>query len=302
MMPDRYLISGLDAVCRAYRDNAPTPQYHIPEGFVDGHRGAGMIASYFLFKDGLVDPAATPALQAMLDREWMDRPLFAASPAEAPAGAGLEPLLRLLAEVFGRANGDPHHLIFPTLALRCFRLHPGLITPYRIEGLRQMITLNLPAQLTLERLEIPADQPAFDASRFSEFVLAAFIRAVSFWPKFEQSYCGHILTWGSAVQDLYVLGYTDLAGKAELSYRHYLRRCLMDDHDRFGDGKLRAEYPAHALMPDQAGFWHDRPPGNLEGTWAHLPKYAWSFLTLCRQAEDADLVARARNLYYLLVY
>ncbi len=44
-LPERQRQAGLDAVCRSHRGEAPPPKYHIAEGFVLAHRGAGIIAS-----------------------------------------------------------------------------------------------------------------------------------------------------------------------------------------------------------------------------------------------------------------
>jgi hypothetical protein len=301
LLPERYLVAGLDAICRSHIGEVRPPPYHLSDGFIKAHRGAGMMASYYLFRDRLVDPAARGAVAALLDQEWMGLPLFAPAPAEAAAPAELGRLLAALADLFGTDTGNPHQVIFPSFVLRAFREQPQLVTPWRIAGLLEMIELEKPAPPLQLRPLSAAGLPEFELGAFSDLVLRACVRSLVSGNGYDQSYSGHVLTWGLAVADLHALGYHVIARKAELSYRNYLRRCL--EGDEVAAGRMqRAAPPAHPLLPDAAAFWAARPVGNLEHSWAHLPKYAYAFLALLATARDGDVIARSRQLYYHLVY
>jgi hypothetical protein len=302
MQPDRFLIAGLNALCRSHIGSVKPPKYHLPDGFIEAHRGAGMLASYYLLEQQLVDPRCRQPIQAMLESEWLARPIFAPYPEEPAAPGELQVLLDLYDRSFGFESGDPHHVIFPAFALRTFRRFPHLLTSSRITGLCHMASFDMPEEPGATMLPAASVQEPFSSSRFADVVLNSFITSISGFPSYDTSYSGHVLTWGLAVHDLYDLGYEDLAKKAERSYRHYLRRFLDATQDPFGGEQHRPEPPPETVRPDQAAFWSGRPVGNLEKTWAHLPKYAFGLLSMCALSHDQELKERARQLYYLLVY
>ncbi len=151
--------------------------------------------------------------------------------------------------------------------------------------------------------ELPHERDPFDASALSDQALREFAHAITAYPTYENSYCGHILTWALAIIDLHECGQPGLARLAERSWRNYLLRAHGGEANPFAQhGKSRGGPPAQEQWPQTASFWRDRPAGNLESSWAHLPKYALGMLALSRRATDAAAVARARALYHLMVY
>ncbi len=305
MLPARHHRAGLDALCRAYRANPRPPQYHLPGGFLNGHRGAGLLACCRLLEDGLVEPASAAPIAAMVEREWTGNeafaPLFAPFPAEAAAQDALPRLVRAFAGALGVATGDPHSSIFPALALRDFTAHPHLATPGRLEGLLDMARLDTADPPQPQLPELPQERARFDAGALSDDALREFAHALTAYPTYDNSYCGHILTWAVAIIDLHACGQDALGRLAERSWRNYLKRGRSEGNP-FAGGKTRAAPPAEEQWPESARFWSDRPDGNLEGTWAHLPKYAHAALALTRRARDAQAAATARALYHLVVY
>jgi hypothetical protein len=288
MLPQRYLIAGLDAVARAY----PTgPARH--ESFADAHRGGSLLSSWFMLQDGHAEPGMDDILRPSLDATWMVMPQFAAAPEEPSAPGELEPTLAAFAAVFGTTVHAGHSAIFASLALRALRLAPHACTPWRMERLRAMATALAPANAAQERPRMGALQP----EELANAALASFAASARIYDGHYQGFTGHVLTFGCAVLDLHDLGYTDLAGIAEIGYRAYMGDC------RAGPAGPHKQWQrpkrAHAACdPDRAAFWKSRPPRYLEGEIGHFAKYAYAFVALAARATDRAAVDAARHYLY----
>jgi hypothetical protein len=288
MLPERYLIAGLDALVRSH----PTPE--AEPGFGNGHRAASMISAYFLFKDGLTEAEAEAPIRALADH-WLAWPIFAPMPQEPAAPGELERLLSALSRSCG---GDAAHgVIFPSLALRAFSERPDLITRSRIDGLMHIAE----AYTLKEPLAEPLPARPFPVGAFADQVLAGFVASTVAYRGVFQGGPFHVLTFGQAVQDLQALGHVDLARRAEVGFRACLANYLLGPKGPNPALAFPVTDPQpQSVRPDQARFW-------LSLTWGaefaqglgHVIKYAYAFNALCRRATDSDGVARAREQYYL---
>ncbi len=288
MLPEHYLVAGLDALARSHPTPASEP------GFGDGHRGAALLSAYFILKDDLIEAQAEAPMRALADH-FTKLPVFAPLPPEPSAPRELDRLLSALARSFG--TDQAHGVIFPSLALRALHQRPDLITRSRIDGL-----LRIAEAYTLEE---PSSDPLpdrpFAAGAFADQVLAGFVASTQAFRGFFQGGPFHILTFGQAVQDLNALGYIDLARRAETGFRVMLANCLLGPSGPKPGLAFPVTDPSpQSVRPDQAAFWQPLPWGpEFAKGLGHIIKYAYAFNALSRHATDADGLARARAQYYL---
>ncbi len=290
MLPDRFLVAGLDALARSH----PTPDSE--PGFGNGHRAAAMLSAYFMLKDGLTEDQAEAPIQALAEH-WTKWPVFAPMPLEPEAPHELDRLLSALSRAFG--TDQAHGVIFPSLALRAFRQRPDLITRSRIDGLIRIAEAYTPK---VPFADAPPAQP-FAPGDFANQVLAGFVSSTQAYRGFFQGGPFHLLTFGQAVQDLHAMGYVDLTRRAEVGFRAMLANSLLGASGPNPGLAFPVKDPTpQSVRPDQAPFWLPLPslwgPGFAEGL-GHVIKYAYAFISLCQRATDADGLARAREQYYL---
>jgi hypothetical protein len=292
MLPDQHLVAGLDALARSYG-----PPASKDDGFGNGHRGAAMLAGCFMIKEGLAEPEVEAPIRTLV--EYFSRiPVAAPMEPEAAAPRELDRLLSALARALG--TSESHGAIFPAFALRVFRERPDLITPTRIDGLVRLAE----AYTHPEPVEVPASDRPFDAGAWANQALEAFSGSAQAYRGRFQGYTGHILTFAQAVQDLHELGYRDLARRAEVGCRVHFANCQLGPSGPNNQLIFPVkEATPQPIRPDLAPFWLDCrfSPDSAKGL-GHIIKYAYAFLALCRRATDPALIARARELYFLVAW
>lgn len=314
MLSDEYLIAGLDAMVRTF-----SSAVQARDGFVDGHRAAGMLSAWFLAHDRLVEDRALPAIARALDSEWMNTPLFAPGPADdAVAPTPVPPELGRLADAIsgcvGTPSGDPHSVIFPALALKALHRFPAAITRARIDGLCHM------ARIYSEQLQEEAAQrqgplagaqvavagavPSagrFDPDTFSTWALEAFADGISGYVGNWPHLAGHILTYSAAVVDLYELGYDALARKAQVGLEVYVAHARQTKPwPETVPADLRRPLPRDS-RPELAAFWEEHPAGSFDRSLAHALKYPYGYLQLMRRSTHRELKQRLRSCAYVLL-
>jgi hypothetical protein len=305
MLPDAYLIAGLDAMCRTYRS--------IPNawgGFVDGHLAAGMLSAYFLAQEHLVEPGAIPAIRHALDTQWMGRELFQPLPQEAAVPHELDRLVAATWDCVGTISDDPHAVIFPAFALKALRHLPSSITRSRIDALCRVASLYAAAHaMTVKPWTGKDGEPipnlpsgpaialppssTYRVDRFCDSVLDA-LSSVS---RYHAD--GHIWTYGCAVLDLYELGYTELARKAEAGYRHFLLKFQVGLGSAPRD--TRKDPPQRLCHPEGSSYWESLPPGHLQDSWGHSVKYPYAYLQCMRRSRDEAIRRSSEACAYLLL-
>jgi len=277
MLGDDYAIRGLDALSRAHETNY----------FTDGHRGAAILAAYYLCREAAVEDGVSDIVRVMLDEHWANTPLCAPFPQESPRPELMCEITRALESMISGLRQAGHNVILPTMALKAFRQFPALLTPSRAAGVCRLIEAftNID-ELHLHDHDVIPDVKGTPAS--AEFILSEFLDAVDRFDGRGQGWSGHLLTYGRAVFDLCQLGYDELADTAGREFRLYIKRIRMGPLDT---DKPRAEHPVSELLPHQREYWDRRRSGSVG--IGHVFKYPYGFYGLLALAEDAGLKQRS---------
>jgi hypothetical protein len=279
-IPDRYLVAGLDALCRSY----PEPKWGA-QRFMDAHAGAQVLSAWFMFEEGTIDPAAAEPLLDLIDREYLPTPLFAPFGRASTADADLQALIHTLPTTVRSSVHIGHNVIFTSLALRAFQVDPRLATAERIAGLARLA-------IAYRNEPTPDDRlagPEHERRAWSSEVLTAFFPAHAVH---NMGIFGHLLTYGRAVDDLHALGHHHLARVAKTGWREYAAQAA--DPQTF-TSFMRADSPAPSdqHLPNGRRYWQSRPVSFLEG--GHCIKYAFAYFGHLARADDPELVRRARS-------
>jgi len=276
MLSERYLMSGLDALCRA----------HEGDYFADGHRGAAMVSAWFLCREAEVEAGAVGVIEGLIEAQWAGTELFAPFPDERSEPQRLGPIIESMAANVGPLRQAGHNVIFPALALKAFAQRPELVTRTRVEGLCRLIGRFESADDLV--LEAGDELPAFGSPEaMAEYVLAEILRTMHAFEGRGQGWSGHMLTHGRAVLDLLQLGYRDLAQQAWEAFGLYVKRARLGPLDT---DRPMPEHPPSDCGPLEARYW-DRRRGMDLGL-GHALKYPYGFYGLMGLARDDDLRGR----------
>ncbi|MGD8240331.1 MAG: hypothetical protein PVH68_17380 [Armatimonadota bacterium] len=273
MLDERYLLRGLDALSRAHSTNY----------FADGHRGAGIVSAYYLCREHEVEDGAARIVAEMIDENWTDTELCAPFPRERPDIALLGRVVAALDGNMGRLRQAGHNVIFPSLALRALHDLPEAVTPSRVEGVCKLIeAFDTADDITLDESD---DIPDFGPPEgLAEFILAEYPRTTKAFVERGQGWSGHMLTYGRALADLALLGYTELATKGHHAFKLYVKRTRMGPLET---DKPRPEHAPTPLMPLQAAYWERRR--QHDPAIGHCFKYPYGFYGLLALAQDPSL-------------
>ncbi len=273
MLSERYLILGLDALSRA----------HATDYFLDGHRGAAIIAAYYLCAENDVEDGVAEIIAGMIEEHWAQTDLCAPFPAERSDPALVQPILAALTSNMGPLRQAGHNVILPSLALKAFADVPEALTPSRAQGICHLIE----CFDTADDIAPDADDDLpdlGDRERVAEFILAETLRTMEAFTGRGQGWTGHMLTCGRAVIDLFQLGYADVAQKAYDTFRVYVKRTQMGPLDT---DKPRPEHPQFESRPLQLEYWEERKDRDV--AIGHRFKYPYGFYGLMALATDGDL-------------
>lgn len=282
MLDERYLILGLNALSRA----------HASDYFVDGHRGAAIIAAHYLCRENDVEVGVADILAGLIDEHWAHTDLCAAFPAESPDPALVDRVLAALADNMGPLRQAAHNVILPALALKAFADVPAALTPARADGLCRLIEcFDTADDIAPDNGDELPDLGELQA--VAESILAETLRTMTAFTGRGQGWTGHMLTCGRAIVDLVQLGHTDVAQKAYDTFRLYVKRTRMGPLDT---DKPRPEHPETEWRPLQLEYWQERKTRSIE--IGHVFKYPYGFYGLMALAADADLRQRCMRKAY----
>lgn len=276
MVDERYLEIGLDALSRAAERDF----------FSDGHRGAAVIAAYYLCKEQKLENATQEVIADSLDGDLKSKSLFEPSPEE----SGTPELVRDIVNTLGKNikvfKMVGHDVIFSSAALKAFHQMPGAITPRRVQGICRLIN----CFDTDENSTVPAadDVPKFESrQQLVEFIFEEFLQALARYKGYGQGVAGHLLTFSQALIGLYELGYVDLANKGHPALG------TMVSIARRGPSKDSRRIPDHApnrWTPLDLRYWEEKQAG-LSGL-GHAFKYPYSFYNLMSRLDNQELKQR----------
>jgi hypothetical protein len=273
MSDGRLVLLGLNALARA----------HERDHFVDGHRGAAMVAAHLLCKENALDDTAQKRIEALVDLNWSKTSLCAGFPEEAPRPERIEEIGVVLAEGADTLRQVGHNAIFAMLATKGFRLMPEAATPARIDGVCQMIR-----QFTPWRDVAPdpgVDPPPFaEAAAASRFILREACDAIDRFAGYGQGYAGHMLTFGQALVELAAMGEVAWADGCRDAFRKYVTVTRLGPEP---DARAIPDHPRSDLRPLEAAYWKAR--GDNDVDIGHVFKYPYSCYNLLRRADDPAL-------------
>jgi len=269
----RLVLLGLNALARA----------HELDYFVDGHRGASMVAAHLLCVDNnLVDRAAS-RIEELLDLNWAKSALCRPFPHAEPEPAQIDKIGVALAEGGEVLRQVGHNAIFAMLAIKAFRMIPGAATPQRIDGVCRLIRSFTPWRDVEPDPDV--DPPPFaETSAASQFILREASAAIDRFVGFGQGFAGHMLTFGQSLVELAALGDVKCAESCRTAFRKYVTVT------RRGPDQDSKRYPDHQpsdLRPIDAEYWERRGKNTLG--IGHVFKYPYSYYELLRRAGDPEL-------------
>ena len=282
MFDEGYLLRGLDALCRA----------HETDYFGDGHRGAAIIAAYFLCREVDMEDGVSDVIAGMIDREWTHTDLSKPFPRESPDPGLVARVIEVLARSMDCLRQAGHNVILPALGLKAFSHLPDAVTPLRVEGICRLIG----SFVTVEDIGLEDGDhiPGLGDPRTSaELILSELLPTVEAFEGRGQGWSGHLLTYGRALLDLRQIGHDVLADRGEHAFRLYIKRIRMGPLET---DKPRPEHSPSGLLPYQHSYWelrNTRPMGI-----GHVFKYPYGFCGLMDLAGDCGLKSRCRDAAY----
>jgi len=276
MLPDDYIIHGLNALARASETNY----------FTDGHRGAAILSAYFLCREERLDPGVPELIGGMMNKYWINTSLCAPFPDEVADPA----LIAKLADtVCAHATGlrqAGHNIIFPSLALKGFRHKPEAVTPSRVAGICRLVE-SFDKVDAIELDEEDEQPPLTPVPELATFLLRRLLHVMEAFDGRGQGWSGHLLTTGRAVIDLNECGHADLAEACLPGLWHYVKRIRMGPRET---DKGRPEHAVSELRPHHRAYWEAR--ASNDPTLGHVLKYPYGFYGLLRHCGVAELTAR----------
>jgi hypothetical protein len=280
----RLVLLGLNALARA----------HQLDYFVDGHRGASLVAAHFLCVENALDDRAAARIVKLFDMNWGSQPLCEPFHDEMPEPASVQKIGDALLEGGDVLREVGHNAIFAMLAIKAFRLVPSAATPQRIDGVCALIRSFKPWRDM--RPDEHVDPPPFSDSRAaSRFVLQEALAAIDRFVGYGQGFAGHMLTFGQALVELAAMGEGELAETCRTAFRKYVtvtRRGPEPDARRIADHK------PSSLRPREATYWERR--GDKAVDMGHVFKYPYSYYDLLRRANDEELTQNFEEKAYHL--
>lgn len=273
MLEKEYLVYGLNALSRA----------HTMDYFQDGHRGAAIIAAYFLCHELSLEPGTVDIIRSMIDQHWRHTALCAPLPKETPEPSLINEIIKRVEQSITHLRQAGHNVIFPTLALKAFHQVPEAVTPSRILGICQVVeAFTVVHDINLDDTDNIPDLGS--PTTAAEFILTELLRTIQAFDDRGQGWSGHLLTYGRALLDLQELGYAVLARKGEYAFKLYIKRIRMGP---LTTDKPRPEHPLSALRPHELTYWKNRQDKSI--ALGHVFKYPYGFYKLLNLTEDSQL-------------
>lgn len=267
--------------------------------FVDGHRGAAIIAATLLTTH--LSPTATARLESLVSNQLVDAmPASMTEPFpqhETPDPEHLTVVLTALEDSMSELREVGHNVIVGTLALRAFQTSPALLTPSRAAGVATTLRSFAPwppvddgdgvlrGDLEADALALGPEFTRESGSKFAALVLREYLHAVTLWSEKGQGWAGHMLTYGNAVMDLHRLGYLRLFQKSKAAFRQY---CAVTRRGPASDSEDYPEpegYQYSHLSPTDTEYWGRRTSLDI----GHGVKYPYALVALLDDVDDEQL-------------
>jgi hypothetical protein len=263
--------------------------------FADGHRGAAMIAAYYLCRREDLEPGAARMIGRRVDEIWSATPLFAPFPEESPDPALTGRITQALAASTDRLRQAGHNVIFPSLALKAMAEVPEAVTPSRVAGICRLIEAFTASDEPVAEGEVGVPG-CEDLRTLAEFALAEALDTMERFDGRGQGWTGHLLTHTQAVVDLHLSGHADAARHARQGLALYVRRIRTGPGD--GDRHIPEHPPADATPLTQR-YWQARQASDIG--LGHCLKYPYALYGLLDLAGGPHLRARCLEEAYRIL-
>jgi len=269
---ERLLQLGLNALGRA----------HTMDYFVDGHRGAGMIAAHFLCVANHLNGPTRKRIEEIVDINWSNTALCKPFPDSEPAPERIGEIGAALAAGGETLRQVGHNAIFAMVAIKAFRALPSAATPERIDGVCSMIRSFTPWR--------DIDPPPFsESAAASQFILREASTAIDRFVGYGQGFAGHMLTFGQALVELAAMGDVQWAESCRTAFCKYV---TITRRGPEADSQRRPDHKPTDLRPIDLAYWKNRQDRAVG--IGHVFKYPYSYYDLLQRADDPDL-ERALN-------
>ena len=269
----RLVQLGLNAMARA-----PELNY-----FVDGHRGAALVAAHEMCVGNKLDAPATARITQLFDLNWGSTALCKPFPDADANPAQIDRIGDALAEEADVLREVGHNAICAMLAIKGFRLLPSAATPQRIDGVCKLIRSFQPRRDVEPDADV--DPPPFaESAAASQFILRETSAAIDRFIGFGQGFAGHMLTFGHALVELAAMGDVELAEKCRTAFRQYVTITRRGPEP---NARKIADHKPSDLRPKDATYWKNR--GDRAVDIGHVFKYPYSYYALLRYANNPEL-------------
>ena len=285
LLTREHLVLGLNALSRA----------HTSDYFADSHRGAAMIAAYYLCQRQDIEPGAARIIAEKVEASWSGSPLFAPFPEEPSNPALTGRITQALAAGTDRLRQAGHNVIFPALALKAMAEVPEAVTPLRVAGICKLVESFTATDEFLDEGDVPIPG-CEDPRALVEFVPGEALRAMERFEGRGQGWTGHLLTHAQAVMDLHLSGHPDAVQPARDALVRYIRRTRMGPGE--GDRSI-PEHPRSDETPLEERYWQARQGDDIG--LGHCLKYPYAYCSLLDLVCDAGLKSRCENEAYRIL-
>jgi hypothetical protein len=275
-LAEQYLACGLAALADAHR-----------RGWLEGHYGAAVLATYYFCKESQLDERATAAVAQQIDAYIASDPEQFPAPDPGPGRADPALVAERLDTQISDLRAGGHDVIFASLVLRALRDAPEQATPRVVDGICELLRV-----LAARRRPDPDTQfnrehplPPYASSKdIAEITLRTTLRP---WGDVARIGCSgviHFVTHADAVVTLADLGYPDFARRDHAALRLHTNQEVT--------GGERREPERAAIDWLGPAYWASDVPKRLfQDSWlaGHAFKLPYSLFRMLRLVDDLEL-------------
>jgi hypothetical protein len=273
---EEYLAKGLAALSVAHR-----------KGWLEGHAGAAVLATFYFCKENALDERTTEALAKQIDGYMGKNPEDFPAPDPGRGTADPARIVEQLDAQITELRAGGHDVIFASLALKALRDLPEYATPKIVDGIRDLLKLIVarrwPDAETPYNLEHPL--PPYGSTKdIATITLQATLRPWGDVARVGASGIIHWITHADAVVTLEDLGYKDLARRHHPAQRLHINQAVT------GDGRREPDRAAVDWLG--ADYWESDTPRKLfQNSWlaGHAFKLPYSLFRMLKLVEDQKL-------------
>lgn len=273
MLENKHLVAGLNALSRA----------HERDFFSDGHRGAAVIAAYYLCHEQNLASGTQAVIDQCLGNDLESNDLFVPPTERHDEVVTTEDIVNVLAEKIGVFKMAGHDVIFSSAALKAFRQVPDYATPARVRGICKLVRCFDAKEV--DSIAMADDVPKLeDQDDLVEFIFWEYLGCLARFKGYGQGWAGHLMTYCQALIALFEMGYRDLAHAGHPALRTMI--ALVRRGPQKGDRRI-PDHSRNRWTPLDLEYWKVKRP-TLSGL-GHAYKYPYSYYNLRSRLKNRQL-------------